>query len=209
MTFAQLARSGGVAFDRFLLSLAAEFGPVDRAAAQDELDELSRPLFGIVGQPARAAGERIAAVLWRDGGLRPAAGGIEALMLDRVLRQRRGHPLLLAAVYVEAARRAGVSLRVLSSPQAWFAGLLDDTEVVVIDPAPSIGGARFPGRLLLRAHCAHELAYLILGELTRRFRADRRAPEARRAAELRVLLPLEERFLERARRELRELEESE
>ncbi|MGH2716021.1 MAG: transglutaminase family protein [Thermoleophilaceae bacterium] len=157
--FAALAQSGGVPFDRLLLALAAEFHPVDWAAALDQLDELSRPLFGASGQAARAAGQRIATTLWEEAGLRPSNDGIDALFLDRVLHRRRGHPALLAAVYVEAARRAGVSPCVLSSPQAWFAGLVDEAEVVVLDPAPTWGGARWPGHLLLRRHCPHELAY--------------------------------------------------
>jgi regulator of sirC expression with transglutaminase-like and TPR domain len=205
VTFAELAQSGGVEFDRLLLGLSAEFRKVDRAAALEALDELSRPLFGIGEQPARQAGERIAATLWHDAGLRPTSAGIDAFLLDRVLQLRRGHPILLAAVYVEAARRAGVSLRVLSSPRAWFAGLVDDAEVILIDPAPSVRGARSHGQLLLRGHCPHELAYLILGELMGRLCAEGRTPGARRAAELRLLLPLEERLLARARQELREL----
>jgi regulator of sirC expression with transglutaminase-like and TPR domain len=124
--FAALARSGGAPVDRLLLALAAEFHPVNEKAALDELDELARPLFGIAGQEPRAAGERIAASLWDEAGLRPKSSDLDGLFLDRVLHQRRGHPALLAAVYLEAARRAGVTLCLLSSQEGWFAGLLDE-----------------------------------------------------------------------------------
>jgi hypothetical protein len=64
-------------------------------------------LFGAGDLPPRVAGERIAATLWDQARLRPVTAGIDGLLLDRVLRDREGHPLLLAAAYVEVARRAG------------------------------------------------------------------------------------------------------
>jgi hypothetical protein len=205
--FSALARSGDVPFDRLLLALAAEFQPVDRAAALDELDELARPLFGASQQGPRAAGERIAATLRDEAGLRPVTASIDGLFLDRVLLYRQGHPALLAALYVEVARRAGVSLCLLSSPQAWFAGLVGEDEVVVLDPAPALGGSQ--GRLMLQPHCPHELAHAVLCGLTNRFRSLGRARQARRAAELRLVLPLGEKLLTRARQELRQVEREE
>jgi hypothetical protein len=205
--FSALARSGEPPLDRLLLALAAEFHAVDRGAALDELDELARPLFGVGREAPRAAGDRIAATLRDEARLRPVAAGIDGLFLDRVLHCRQGHPALLAAVYVEVARRAGVSLCLLSSPQAWFAGVVGDDEVVVLDPAPALGGSQ--GRLRLRRHCAHELAHALLCGLTNRFRQLRCARRARRATELRLLLPLGEELLTRTRRELRQLEREE
>jgi hypothetical protein len=52
-------------------------------------------------------------------------------MLDRVLASGCGRPELLAAVYLEVARRAGVSLALLSSGLNWFLGLEDDEELLV------------------------------------------------------------------------------
>jgi hypothetical protein len=206
--FAVLAQSGGAPFDRLLLALAAEFHPVDEEAALTELDELSRPLFGVAEQGAQAAGERIAETLWQEGALRPSSAGIDDLFLDRVLQRRRGHPALLAAVYLEAARRAGVSLCVLSCPEGWFAGLLDEGRVVLLDPALALGLLPSRDRLSLRRHCAHELAHAVLCELTGRFRAQHLPREARRAVELRLHLPLAETLRARARQELRTLAEA-
>jgi regulator of sirC expression with transglutaminase-like and TPR domain len=205
--FSALARSGDPPLDRMLLSLAAEFHSIDHGAALDELDELARPLFGVALQRPRTAGERIAAALREEARLRPVTASIEGLLLDRVLSHRRGHPALLAAVYVEVARRAGMPLCLLSSPQAWFAGLVADDEVVVLDPAPELGGSH--ARLELRQHCAHELAHAVLSGLTNRFRLLGCARRARRAAELRLLLPLGAELLSRTRQELRELEREE
>jgi Transglutaminase-like superfamily len=202
--FSALAASGDPPLDRLLLALAAEFHDVDHDAALDELDELSRPLFGVEARSARAAGERIATALAWEARLRPVAAGVDGLFFDRVLLYRHGHPALLAAVHIEVARRAGVSLCLLSSAQGWFAGLVGEDEVVLLDPAPEFGGTE---RLLeLRQRCPHELAHALLCGLTNRFRLLGSLDAARRAAELRLLLPVGEQLLTRARHELRELE---
>jgi Transglutaminase-like superfamily len=185
-----LARTGDPPFDSLLLALAEEFHDVDRAAALEELDELSRPLFGVGGQSARAAGETIAAKLGELEPLRPAAESVDDLFLDRVLRDRRGHRALLAAIYVELGRRAGVSLCLLSSGDAWFAGIVCDDEAILLDPGRT--GDTLQAQLMLRRHCAHELAHALLCSLTTRFRALGSARLARRAAELRLELPLGE-----------------
>jgi hypothetical protein len=202
--FSALAGSGDPPLDRLLLALAAEFHTVDHRAALEELDELSRPLFGIGTHTPRGAGERIATTLGHDARLRPVTASLDGLFLDRVLLYRQGHPALLAAVYLEVARRAGVSLYLLSAPHAWFAGLVADGEVVVLDPAPGLGGSQ--GRLTLQPHCPHELAHAVLCGLTNRFRLLGCAARARHAAELRLLLPLGEEVLARTRLELRQLE---
>ena len=154
----------------------------------EELDELARPLFGVSGQSPRAAGEVIVAKLGEVAPLRPAAGSVDDLFLDRVLRSRRGHRALLAAIYVELARRAGVSLCLLSSGDAWFAGILCGDEAVLLDPART--GDALQVQLMLRRHCSHELAHTLLCSLTSRFRAVGSTALARRAAELRLALPV-------------------
>jgi hypothetical protein len=154
--FSVLARAADPPFDSLLLALAEEFHDVDRAAVLEELDELARPLLRVSGQSPRAAGEVIAAKLGEAAPLRPAAGSVDDLFLDRVLRNRRGHRALLAAIYVELARRAGASLCLLSSGDAWFAGILCDDEAVLLDPART--GDTPQAQLMLRRHCAHELA---------------------------------------------------
>jgi Transglutaminase-like superfamily len=201
--FSVVARAGDPPFDSLLLALAGEFHDVDRAAVLEELDELARPLFGVGAQSPRAAGESIAARLGELAPFRPAAGSVDDLFLDRVLRNRRGHRALLAAIYVELARRAGVSLCLLSSGDAWFAGIICDDEAVLLDPART--GDSLQAQLTLRRHCAHQLAHGLLCSLTSRFRALGSAGLARRAAELRLELPLGEELLARARSELGQL----
>jgi hypothetical protein len=130
--FARWCDRGHPPIDRFLLSLAAEFHPVDEEAALERLDELARPAFGIASLPHEDGARRLIEAIGEGGGLHPGpVGDPDALMLDRVLASGCGRPELLAAVYLEVARRAGVSLALLSSGLNWFLGLEDDEELLV------------------------------------------------------------------------------
>jgi hypothetical protein len=59
-------------------------------------------------------------------------------MLDRVLRDRRGHPTLLAAVYHEVARRAGVRLSLFTGGRDWFVGFEEAGELLLVAPSPFV-----------------------------------------------------------------------
>lgn len=200
-SFAELVRTQGATFDRLLLALAAEFRPVEWNEALGRLDELARPLFGIADMDAETAARRIAASLWHQAALRPSSISPDALLLDRALRCRLGHPALLAAIYVEAARRAGLALSFLSSRDAWFAGVADRGGLLLIAPAPSPAQASsHQARLRVRRHCPHELAYAVLSSLVGHLSARGRAGEAQRARQLALLLPLHRNSQERLRR---------
>ena len=161
--FARWCARGRPPVDRFLLALAAEFHPVDDAAALERLDELARPAFGIASLPHEAAAARLIEAIGEGGGLCPgAAGDPDGLMLDRVLASGRGRPELLAAIYLEVARRAGVSLSLLSSGLNWFVGFEDADELVLVAPASF---DRPLERIDLRRRCAHGLADAVLGGL--------------------------------------------
>jgi len=186
--FARLAASPCVRADHLLLALAAAFGPTDEDGALELLDDFGRRLFGIASLPPEPAVERIASAMAADVGLVLASSGVEGLMLDQVLRRRRGHPALLAVVHVEAARRAGVELTLLGGEGDWYVGMQAAGELVLIDFASHTRG---PGdRLRLRRHCCHELAHAVLGELSERFAALGREEEAERAIQLQALLPV-------------------
>ena len=130
-SFARLAASGRPPVDRILLDLAGEFGPADTQGALDQLDDLARGLFGIASLSSEEAGTHLIVALGRDGGFAPGAPRVEGLMLDRVLRNRRGHPALLAAVYHEVARRAGVRVSLFTGGRDWFVGFEEAGELRV------------------------------------------------------------------------------
>ncbi|MGH2943650.1 MAG: transglutaminase family protein [Solirubrobacteraceae bacterium] len=101
-------------------------------------------------------------------------------MLDRVLERRRGHPLLLAVVAVELARRAGVAARLYSTPARWFAGFGEPTALVEL----STSRAAIPSPDLVCRRCAHEVAFGALCGLRHSYAASARRREADLAAEL-------------------------
>jgi Transglutaminase-like superfamily len=186
-SFARLAASGRPPVDRILLALADEFRPADGAGALDQLDELARGLFGIASLSIEKAGTHLIAALRRDG-FAPGAPRVEGLMLDRVLRDRRGHPALLAAVYHEVARRAGMRVSLFTAGRDWFVGFEEAGELLLV--APSACASPTGDELDLRRCCAHGLAHGVLDELCRLFRAFGHHTRLAHALRLRELLPV-------------------
>jgi Transglutaminase-like superfamily len=181
--FARWCARGRPPADRFLLALAAEFHRVDEAAALERLDALARPAFGIASLPHEDAARRLIEAIGEGGGMRPGpAGDPEGLMLDRVLARGRGRPELLAVVYLEVARRAGMSLALLSSGLNWFVGFEDAGELVLVAPA-SFDRPR--DRIDLQRHCPHGLVDAVLGGLTELFGARGARADAAHALALR------------------------
>jgi regulator of sirC expression with transglutaminase-like and TPR domain len=200
--FAALAAGSCPPHAELLLAMAREFRSVDPGAPLRQLDDLALPLFGAASLPVRERVLLAARTLGGPDGLRAGPPEpLDGLWLDRVLATRTGHPGMLAAVYVEAARRAGFELSLLSSRRGWYVGAAADETLLLIDPAG-------PGRSLmtaapreLRRHCAHELGYAVLGGLAARFRAAGRHADARRASGLRLHLPIDDALRDRLRAE--------
>ena len=186
--FARWCARGRPPVDRLLLALAGQFHQVDEARALDRLDELARPAFGIATRPLEDGARRLIEAIGQEGGLLSGSpGDSDGLMLDRVLESGRGRPELLAAVYLEVARRAGVSLSLLSSGLNWFVGFEDAEELVLVAPASF---DRPVERMDMRRRCAHQLADVVLGELGELFRAQGRPGETARALALQKSRPV-------------------
>jgi len=179
--FSRLACGGCPPLGDLMLALAAEFRPVDDTGAEERLDELARTLFGL---DPRAAASTLASQI---GAFEPERRSVGGLWLDRVLAERAGHPLVLAAIASEAGRRAGLAIHVLSTASGWYAGLGDGERMWLID-------ATMDGRRVdawrLRRHCSHEVAFAALLGLTERYERLGDARGAGRAARLRQQLPL-------------------
>ena len=168
--------------DELLLTLAAQFRPVDERRALERLDEYSRRLFGLAELHADGQAGCVSHALRHDLGME--AGGLddaENLMLDRVLERRRGHPLLLAVVAVELARRAGVIGRLYSTRARWFAGF-GAPRIALVEISSS--RAPIPSSNQLRRHCAHQVAFGTLCGLRQSYAARARHREADLAARL-------------------------
>lgn len=180
--FTSVARQARPQLDELLLTLAAQFRPVDTRAALERLDDFSRCLFGLAAVQAEGQAGCVSHALRHDIGMQAAAGDDpEDMMLDGVLERRRGHPLLLAAIAVEVARRAGAGATVCSAPGRWFAAFGRAPEIVLVEFAAVADAPASDG---VRRHCAHEIACGALTGLQLAYSARARAREARLAVRL-------------------------
>lgn len=185
--FRQLAPKSNAPLDQLLLALAAEFKPIDHQAALESLDELARPLFGVAALPAEEAVKELIEVLAHQAGLRVEDHTPESLLLDQVLQRREGHPALLAAIYLEVARRAGVTSVLVSCRRDWYVGFEGPGELLLLAPAPYDDLTQCGTQL--RRRCAHELCHAVLRELAVGLRSQGQEEEAAEAVGLRTMLP--------------------
>jgi Transglutaminase-like superfamily len=204
-SFSSVASAGCPPFARMLTAIAAEFGAVDAGAIDNWLDDGARRLFGLAQLDGYGQAQRLAEVIDGELGLGAVDDGDPAeLLLDRILRSRRGHPGVLSVVGYVLARRAGALGGVYSSPTRWYVGLRVGDTLVLLD---ADRGFDWPGApVRVRAHCAHEVAFCLLTGLTRRFARHGAAAEARHAGRLRLALPIDGRLHRLVRAELSALD---
>jgi regulator of sirC expression with transglutaminase-like and TPR domain len=179
--FSRLACGGCPPLADLMLSMAAEFRLVDEPAAEERLDDLARTLFGLDERTAASA------LVGEIGTFQAERLSVAGLWLDRVLEERAGHPLVLAAIAAEAGRRAGLAIHVLSTSTGWYAGLAGGERMWLIDT--TMDGRRIDASHL-RRHCSHEVAFAALLGLSERYERLGDARGAGRAALLRRQLPL-------------------
>ena len=194
--FAELAADPDATLDLLTLAIAVEFRDVDVTAALVELDalgaELSRAAEQTSGSPAAlavACGQTLGGA-HRFAGAREQYDDPENSMLDLVLRRRRGLPILLSVVYIEAARRAGITLDGVGLPGHFVVGHFGAEPPLLLDPFN--GGARLEtdvSRQWLRPWSAHEIAMRMLNNLVGSYHRRGHLGAAIRAAALRLALP--------------------
>jgi hypothetical protein len=185
--FTHLASGGCPPIADLMLALAAEFRDVDTDAADQRLDELALPLFGLAGGDLRVAAARLANLLDSDPGFDADRSSVAGLWFDAALEAHAGHPLMLASVVAEVGRRAGLAVHVLSAPTGWYAGLADGERLWLVDA--TMDGTR-ADPWSLRRHCTHELAFAALLGLSERFKRAGDRHGSAKAALLRSRLPL-------------------
>ena len=184
--YAVLAGAHCAPYDEMLTAIEREFRAVDPEALADVLDRLARPLFGISGAPPRERSLALAAAAYEvlpDDGSDP-----DSWLLSRALEQRRAAPALRAVLGVELARRAGVCARPARQRGRWLVGVHDVGVPLGADVGPDdhTGGWEACSGCL----CGHEVAFLVLDGLATSWQAEGEGERARRAAGLRLLLPL-------------------
>jgi regulator of sirC expression with transglutaminase-like and TPR domain len=195
--FAELAADPDPSLDELALALAAEFRPVDAPAALELLDALGADVRQAVEETAGVPAAQAAACADVLGGEHGFAGDRKRYddpansMLDVVLSRRRGLPILLSVVYVEAARRAGVPLRGVGLPGHFVVGHFGTTPPLLLDPFARGAGlaADDADAASLRPWSAREVAMRMLNNLLASYERRGDLGAAIHAAELRLALP--------------------
>jgi len=207
--FEDLAASADTTLDLLALALAAAFGPVDAARALATLDGLGEEVAGVLEGSARTPREETLALSQVLGERHGFTGDTEQYdrpensMLDSVLERRRGLPILLSAVYVEAARRAEVPLAGVGLPGHYVVAHFGGAEPLLLDPFG--GGTHVTGEVpsaFVRPWSPHETAMRMLNNLVPAFRRRGDFTRALHAAELRLALPVGADEHDRVRAEL-------
>jgi hypothetical protein len=172
--FAALSRRACPPLGEALFAVAASWRAIKWAELDATLDGLARPLFA-APPSGRARAEALAEQV---APFRAEPRAVAGLWLDEVLATRRGHPVVLASVATELGRRSGWDCMVCSSPAGWYAGLVEDGILWLVDPTGEASGERAPKTV--RRHCAHEVAFVVLTGLAERFSGSSDEARARR-----------------------------
>ena len=132
--------------------------------------------------------------------------GIDDLLVDRVVRDRAGHPLALAVVCVEAARRAGIALGVVAGGAGCFVAHTLLEEPLLVDVAHGGRLVEAGGRTDdIGWQCSHQVAARLLNRIGERAERTGNVAWALRAAELRLALPFARPVLDELRHALAHL----
>ncbi len=194
-SFSALAARPDAPLDGLALALAAELREVDPEPALAELDRLGAELADVVpGEPM----DEVEALRELLGVRHGFVGDSEHYdhpdnsMLDLVLERRRGLPILLSAVYVEVARRAGIPLAGVGLPGHYVAGHFGHHPPLLIDPFGGGDAVELTVPVEVRAWGAHETALRMLNNLVGSYTRRADIGRAIRAAEMRLDLPLDD-----------------
>ncbi|WP_317445228.1 transglutaminase-like domain-containing protein [Streptomyces collinus] len=138
--FGEEARSERPDLSALCLLIGAEAdGSLDDAgidAAQVELDRLAGQLPFRPGGPGAWA-EAVCGLLGERLGFHGTPADyqrLESSLLHEVLRRRRGLPILLSVVWLEAARRAGAPVYGVALPGHFVVGFGPERDQVLVDP---------------------------------------------------------------------------
>jgi hypothetical protein len=201
LPFALHATTGCPPHAELALSLAWTFDDLDASVLDAQLNALA------LGLPAPASAHPLAelktlAGLSRGAGP-PGAIDTDGLLLHTALGSKAPHPLTVAIVGAELARRRGLAIGIVSNGSEHCLG---HTELPVplllrVDTGQIVDATKLAPPLTWR--CAHETAGLLLDELEPRWLAQGRIDRALQAAELRLCLPFDENGKRIAERKLK------
>jgi hypothetical protein len=200
--FALHATSGCPPHAELALSLAWTFDDVDAAALDAELDAIA----GLMPTPASAHPLdelKTLAPLARRCVSSPSDVDTDGVLLHTALASNAPHPLALAIIGAELARRRGMSIGIVSNGGDHC---LAHTELpapllLLVETGEILDANQLAPALTWR--CAHETAGLLLDALEPRWLAQGRIDRAIQAAELRLCLPFDDNGQRIAQRKLK------
>lgn len=134
--FAALVRTAPVDLALAALLVGAETEPdLDLGAAEVALAALAADVpTGVAGEPASVSAARLVEVLHPYSGRREDFADLRSSLLHEVIRRRRGLPILLAVLWVEVGRRAGIPAYPVGMPGHFLVGVGDpDGDHVLVD----------------------------------------------------------------------------
>jgi hypothetical protein len=190
--FAVLAAEPAAPVEELALAIASEFGCVDADAVRERLDALGAEVAAERGEGPDGDAAALTRVLGDRHGMQgDAAGNSDPRneMIDSVLERGRGLPILLSAIYIAVASRAGIPLAGVGLPGHFVVAHLGADPPLLLDPYAGGGALPAPGRV--RAWPAHAVALRMLNNLVHAFTARGDLRAAIRAAGLRLELPVE------------------
>ena len=196
--------------DVVALALAAEFRPVDVDGAMAQLDAFGAALEPWADASPAEQLEGCREVLGVRAGFvgdRDDFNAPDNSMLDVVLERRTGLPILLAAVWTEAARRAGMPLAGVGLPGHFVVGHFGTDPPLLADPFARGRAvtATVPERFL-RPSAVTSTALRMCNNLVRAYTERSDVMNAIHAARLRLVLPLEDALRDHLTTELRVLQ---
>jgi regulator of sirC expression with transglutaminase-like and TPR domain len=196
--------------DRLALALAAEFRVVDVGGATAVLDALGAALRPWADADPAEQLEGCREVLGARAGFvgdREDFNAPENSMLDVVLERRSGLPILLATVWTEAARRAGIPLAGVGLPGHFVVGHFGPDPPLLADPFARGRAvtAAVPERFV-RPSPVTSTVLRMCNNLVRSYTERADLMNAIHAARLRLVLPVEDALRDHLTTELRALQ---
>ncbi len=154
--------SAGLQHDRAQLSIAAALTGADPIPVEDRLDDAARALFGVGGLGVREQAGTLATLLTDGLRLEALGGEPRALLIHEALARREAHPLMIAVIGHELARRAGLRSFVGAIGPRYWTVLSDGRDSALV-------GCELlevpPSAVTIRPRCPHAVAAATLKQL--------------------------------------------
>lgn len=161
-TTARLLGEPALRHDQAQAALAAAFSATAMEVPGALLDAAALPLFGVGAAPVREQAQALADQLTNGLCLVAERHDHRALLIDHALTRRCAHPMQIAVIGHELARRAGVESLVGCCEGALWTVIRGGGELALVGPAEAPG--RTPASSVA-PRCPHQVAAAVLWEI--------------------------------------------